>query len=95
MRKKLLWLGALAFAGCASATQLEQQAKLHDMRADNAAQMRDYDKAAAEKAEAAHLHAKAVKRSYKEGTTEQVVIPTAPASVPHAPEPTTTTPPVP
>jgi outer membrane murein-binding lipoprotein Lpp len=83
MRRTLLWLGALAFCGCASAAKLERQAKEHDMRADSAARVRDYDRAAAEKAEAQHLHAKAVKRAYKEGTTEQVVIPTPPAEVPH------------
>jgi hypothetical protein len=88
MRKKLLWLGVLAFTGCASAAKLENQAKLHDMRADNAAQMRDYSKASAEKAEAERLHAKAVKRAYKEGTTDQVIIPTPPSSVPHEPTPT-------
>jgi hypothetical protein len=93
MRRTLLWLGALALAGCASAAKLEQQAKLHDMRADAAASVRDYDKAAAEKAEAARLHAKAVKRSYEEGTTEQIVVPSAPSETPHAPQPVAPAPP--
>lgn len=87
MRKGMLWWCAIAFAGCASATKVEREAKIHDMRADAAGRMRDYDRAAAEKAEAERLHAKAVKRSYKEGTTDQVVIPTAPAEVPHEPPP--------
>ena len=85
MRKKLLWLGVLAFTGCASAAKIEREARVHDMRADAAAQVRDYDKAAQEKAEAQRLHAKAVKRAYKEGTTDVVVIPQAPATVPHDP----------
>jgi len=87
MRRTLLWLGALAFCGCASAAKIERQAKLHDMRADAAARVRDYDRAAAEKAEAQRLHAKAVRRAYQEGTTEQVVIPTPPGEVPHEPPP--------
>ena len=87
MRRTLLWLGALAFCGCASAAKLERDARAHDTRADAAARVRDYDRAAAEKAEAQRLHAKAVKRAYKEGTTDVVVIPTPPAEVPHEPPP--------
>jgi hypothetical protein len=88
MRRTVLLVGALAFVGCASATQIEHEAKIHDLRADAAAQTRDYDRAAAEKAEAARLHAKAVKRAYKQGTTYEVVIPTPPTETPHeAPPP--------
>jgi hypothetical protein len=87
MRRTLLWLCALAFCGCASAAELERDARTHDTRADAAARVRDYDRAAAEKAEAQRLHAKAVKRSYKEGTTDIVVVPTAGSAVPHEPAP--------
>jgi hypothetical protein len=73
----------LALAGCASAAKLEREAKVHDQRADAAARVRDYDRASSEKAEAQHLHAKAVKRAYKEGTTEQVIIPTPSPETPH------------
>ena len=89
MRKVLLGLGlfGLTMAGCATSAQIEREARLHDMRADAAARIRDYDRASAEKSEAERLHAKAVKKAVNEGNTSGVVIPTAPTEVPHDPAP--------
>ena len=89
MQKLLLGLGVfgLTLAGCATSTQIEREARLHDMRADAAANIRDYDRASQEKAEAERLHAKAVKRAYKEGNAAGVVIPATPSEVPHEPPP--------
>ena len=86
MRKFLLiGMSFLAFglAGCATSAQLEQKARIHDMRADAAASVRDYDRASLEKDEAARLHAKAVKKAYKEGVTNTVPLPPEPSVVPH------------
>jgi hypothetical protein len=87
MPKILVTIGFCALAGCATSTQIERQAREHDRRADVAAQMRDYDRAATEKHEAAKLHAKAVHRAYKEGAAATVGVPTTPQEVPHPPPP--------
>jgi hypothetical protein len=92
MRRALPWVCALALVGCASASKLEREAKIHDQNADAAARLREYDRASAEKSEAQRLHAKAVKRAYKEGSTEQVVIPTTPSQTPHEAPPLQPTP---
>lgn len=86
MRKIVLMgvcLSLFAGFGCATSGQLEQKARIHDMRADAAASVRDYDRAADEKAEANRLHAKAVKKAYKEGLSSEVALPQAPSQVPH------------
>ncbi len=72
------------FVGCASSTELENQARVHTLRADAAAQVRDYDTASREKHEAEELHAKAVSKAYKEGRTVDVSVP---ADVPASPTP--------
>jgi len=79
-------LGLLVFGlvGCASSTELENKARVHTLRADAAASVRDYDTASQEKQKAEELHAKAVKRAYKEGTTNGVVVP---SDVPASPTP--------
>jgi hypothetical protein len=61
--------------GCASSTELENESRTHTLRADAAAQVRDYDRAAKEKHEAQELHEKAVKKAYKEGRASDVVVP--------------------
>jgi hypothetical protein len=83
---KRIGLGLLVagFFGCASSTELENQARVHTLRADAAASTRDYDTAAREKREAEDLHAKAVSKAYKEGRTVDV---TVPADVPASPTP--------
>jgi hypothetical protein len=75
---------ALGAGGCASSTKLENKARIHEMRADRAAQARDYETAAAEQDRARELHEKAVKKAYKEGNTSGVVVP---ADVPYPPPP--------
>ena len=87
MRHVLIGLGlfAMTAGGCATSTQLERDARQHDLRADAASQMRDYDRAAKEKEEAERLHRKAVKKAYKEGAAETVIVPTTPSVVPHEP----------
>jgi hypothetical protein len=89
MRRVVVMMGALALGGCASSTKYEREAHQHDLRADAAAQLRDYDRAAAEKAEAARLHRKALKRAYQEGSSSAVV-PLPPEQVPHEPPPPNT-----
>jgi hypothetical protein len=69
---------AVVAVGCASSTELENQARVHSLRADAAARARDYDHAAKEEEEAQELHQKAVKRAYKEGRADVIV----PADVP-------------
>ena len=85
----MMGLGLLAVGavGCATSGQIEKEARLHDMKADNAAHMRDYMTAQNEKSEAERLHRKAVKKAYKEGVTDSVVVPVAPSEVPHDPPP--------
>jgi hypothetical protein len=82
MRKVLIAVAAVALSACASSAKIEKEARLHDMRADAAASIRDYDRAAAEKSEANKLHQKAIKRAYKEGNTG-VIVPAEPQVVPH------------
>jgi hypothetical protein len=61
--------------GCASSSELEEKSRVHSLKADAAAQQRNYAKAAKEQQEAQELHAKAVERAYKEGTANQLVVP--------------------
>lgn len=75
---------ALGAAGCASSTQLEDKARVHQLRADAAAQSQDYEKAAEEQEKAQRLHEKAVERAYKEGKAGEVVVP---SDVPYPPPP--------
>lgn len=79
----VLCVSLLGAAGCATSAELEQKARIHDMRADAAASVRDYDRAANEKEKAAHLHEKAVKKAYKEGLSSEVALPPAPSYIPH------------
>ncbi len=79
MRRGIIGVGlgllALGAFGCASSTELEDKARAHSLRADAAAQARDYQTAAREQEKARELHGKAVERSYKEGRTTEVVVP--------------------
>jgi hypothetical protein len=84
MRRIGLGLLVMGFFGCASSTELENKSRVHTMRADAAASVRDYNTAAQEKQQAEELHAKAVKRAYKEGATNDV---TVPSDVPVSPTP--------
>ena len=84
MKRIGLCLLAIGFFGCASSTELENKARVHTLRADAAASVRDYNTAAHEKQEAEELHSKAVKKAYKEGRTSDV---TVPADVPANPTP--------
>jgi hypothetical protein len=80
MRLRVVAVSLLAVAGCASSTSLENDARVHSLRADAAAQTRDYERAAHEKREAEWLHAKAVKRAYEEGRGDVYVPADVPAS---------------
>lgn len=82
MRQILIGVAAVTLVGCATSAKIEKEARVHDLRADAAASIRDYDRASQEKAEAERLHRKAIKRAYKEGTTG-VVVPSEPQVVPH------------
>jgi hypothetical protein len=75
MRLRVLGLGLLAALaiGCASSVKLENESRVHSLRADAAASARDYRVAAREKEEAEELHQKAMKRAYKEGRNDVVV----------------------
>jgi outer membrane murein-binding lipoprotein Lpp len=84
MKRIGLGLVVAGFFGCASSTDLENKSRVHTMRADAAASVRDYNTAASEKQRAEELHAKAVKRAYKEGVTNEV---TVPSDVPAPPNP--------
>ncbi|HEY2744211.1 MAG TPA: hypothetical protein VGL86_06300 [Polyangia bacterium] len=84
MKRIGLALLVCGFFGCASSTELENKSRVHTMRADAAASVRDYDTASREKHEAEDLHAKAVKKSYKEGRTDDVEVP---SDVPASPTP--------
>jgi len=84
MRRIGLGLIVVGFFGCASSTELEDKARVHTLRADAAASVRDYDTAATEKHKAEELHAKAVKKAYKEGNTSVVAVP---GDVPVSPTP--------
>lgn len=84
MKRIGLGLIVAGLFGCASSTELENKSRVHTMRADAAASVRDYDTAAREKHEAEELHAKAVNKSYKEGRTDDVQVP---SDVPVNPSP--------
>ena len=56
---------------------------MHDAQADAAATLRDYNRAAKEKEEAAKFHRKAVKKALNNGEYNTVIVPTPPPSVPH------------
>jgi hypothetical protein len=68
---------AALLGGCATSTELEDMARTHALRADQAAAGGNYDLAAHEKAEANRLHAKAIKRAYQHGETASVQVPGA------------------
>jgi hypothetical protein len=72
LRRMGLGLLVVGFFGCASSAELENQSRMHSLRADAAAQRRDYGAAASEQHEARELHAKAVERAAKEGHTNQI-----------------------
>jgi hypothetical protein len=59
----LLTFGAI---GCADSVKLENEARVHTLRADEAARARNYDVASREQSEAERLHAKAVNKAYRE-----------------------------
>lgn len=84
MKRIGLSLLVVGFFGCASSTELEDKARVHTLRADAAASARDYETAAKEKHEAEELHAKAVRKAYKEGNTNDVAVP---GDVPASPTP--------
>jgi hypothetical protein len=84
MKRIGLGLVVAGLFGCASSTELENKSRVHTLRADAAASVRDYDTAAREKHEAEELHAKAVNKSYKEGRTSDVQVP---SDVPVTPSP--------
>lgn len=75
---------AVGTIGCADSVKLENQSREHTLRADAASRARDYELASREQSEAEKLHAKAVKKAYKEGRTDEVVVP---ADVPAPPTP--------
>ena len=81
MRRWMLAVGLIlggAVAGCASSTQLENEARVHSLRADAAAHGRDYNTAYKEQEKARELHNDAVQKAYKEGRPDVYV----PADVP-------------
>jgi hypothetical protein len=75
MRRIALGLLVAGLFGCASSSELENKSREHSLRADAAAQRRDYNAAAHEQQEARELHAKAVERAAKEGNTNQIPLP--------------------
>jgi hypothetical protein len=83
VRNVLLGFILCGTGACASSVELENQSRVHTLRADSAAQARDYRVAAREKEEAEDLHAKAMKKAYKEGRTDVIV----PADVAAPPTP--------
>ncbi len=88
-RLVMMGLGLLAVGavGCATSGQIEREAQIHDMKADNAAHIRDYLTAQNEKSEAERMHRKAVKKAFNEGVTDTVIVPVVPSDVPHEPPP--------
>jgi hypothetical protein len=68
-------LGMVWMVGCATSSQLEDQSRVHGLRADAAARQHNYELAAAEKHKAADLHEQAVKKAYKEGNAGNVTVP--------------------
>jgi hypothetical protein len=77
MKRAIAIAGFFAFAaiGCATSTQLENESRMHSLRADAAASTRDYNLAAREKAEAQELHEQAVEKAAKEGHATEMVVP--------------------
>ena len=61
--------------GCASSTELEDRARTHAYRSEQAAARGDYNLAAREKEKADDLHRDAVKKAYKQGETAGVQVP--------------------
>lgn len=84
MRRIALGLLLAGLFGCASSAELENQSRMHSLRADAAAQQRDYGAAAREQREAQDLHAKAVEKAAKEGNTNQIPLP---SEIPASPTP--------
>jgi hypothetical protein len=91
-RNWIVALGVLSLVpvGCASSVKLENQSRIHRLRADTAAERRQYDVAAREQDEADRLHDKAIKRARKEGNAAAV---TVPADVPYPTPPSSPPPP--
>jgi hypothetical protein len=97
MRRLALALGLLAMAGsgCATSGEIERKAQRHEARADRAASMRDYQRAAKEQREAERLHQKAAAKAYEEGEpppvtpapSPSVVVPPPAAPLPPPAEP--------
>ena len=90
MSRSLLFAGALALlvGGCASSTETERRAEVHDTRARQAAAYENYDRAAQEKHEADRLHAKAAEeRANDQANREVTAPPPPPADIPPAPLP--------
>lgn len=90
MSRSLLFAGALALlvGGCASSSETERRAEVHDARARQAAAYENYDQAAQEKHEAERLHAKAAsQRANEEVNGEVTPPPPPPAEVPPPPPP--------
>ncbi|HEX8951578.1 MAG TPA: hypothetical protein VF945_07015 [Polyangia bacterium] len=87
-----MFAGALALlvGGCASSSETERRAEVHDARARQAAAYENYDQAAEEKHEAQRLHAKAATERANEAASGEQVVPQAPpppAEVPSPPPP--------
>lgn len=80
MKRWVIAVGFLSVAGCASSTKLENESRVHSLRADEAARARQYDVAAREQEEAVRLHHKAQEKAYKEGRSDVVVPADVPAS---------------
>ena len=90
MSRSLLFAGALALlvGGCASSSETERRAEVHDARARQAAAYENYDQAAQEKHEAERLHAKAAsQRANEEANGEVTPPPPPPPEVPPPPPP--------
>lgn len=90
MSRSLLFAGALALlvGGCASSSETERRAEVHDARARQAAAYENYDQAAQEKHEAERLHAKAAsQRANEEVNGEVTPPPPPPPEVPPPPPP--------
>lgn len=81
MKRWMVGVGLLAVAGCATSTQLENESRVHSLRADQFASLRQYDVASREQQEAERLHQKAEKKAYKEGRSDVVVPAEVPAPV--------------
>lgn len=91
MSRSLMFAGVLALlaGGCASSSDTERRADVHDARARRAAAYEDYDQAAMEKHEANRLHAKAAVQRANEAADGEVVAPPTPPppEVPPPPPP--------